>query len=218
LKEVAQFRVLSRDLLCYSLNPMTTTRRASLERETAETYVSVDLLIDGTGVSNIGTGIPFFDHMLTLFSKHSLFDLTVKVRGDLEVDYHHSVEDTGIVLGTALVEALGEKRGIRRYGWAMLPMDETLTRVALDLSGRSFLHFNAPENIGTIGQFDFALVEEFLRSFSSNAALNLHVDVLHGRNGHHIAEAIFKGLAKALDQACQLDARVDGVPSSKGAL
>jgi imidazoleglycerol-phosphate dehydratase len=189
-----------------------------LERETAETYVSIELLIDGSGNAAIDTGIPFFDHMLTLFSKHSLFDLTIKVRGDVEVDFHHSVEDTGIVLGKALVEALGDKRSIRRYGWAMLPMDETLARIALDLSGRAFLHYSAPDHVAAIGQFDFELVEEFLRAFSSNAAMNLHIDVLHGRNGHHIAEAIFKGLAKSLDQACQLDTRVAGVPSSKGAL
>jgi imidazoleglycerol-phosphate dehydratase len=204
--------------LCYFFSPMTTHRRAFLERRTAETDVSIELLIDGTGRATIDTGIPFFDHMLILFSKHSLFDLTIKVQGDLQVDFHHSVEDTGIVLGQALVNALGDKRSIRRYGWAMLPMDETLARVALDLSGRAFLHFIAPEPIARIGQFDFELVEEFLRAFSSNAAMNLHIDVLHGRNGHHIAEAIFKGLAKSLDQACQLDARVAGVPSSKGAL
>jgi imidazoleglycerol-phosphate dehydratase len=197
---------------------MTTPRRAFLERETAETLVSIELLIDGIGSSKIDTGIPFFDHMLTLFSKHSLFDLNIKVRGDLEVDFHHSVEDTGIVLGKVLTQALSDKRGIKRYGWAMLPMDETLARVALDLSGRAYLHYQAPEALGQIGEFDFVLVEEFLRAFSSNGALNLHVDVLHGRNGHHIAEAIFKGLAKSLDQACQLDGRVSGIPSSKGAL
>jgi imidazoleglycerol-phosphate dehydratase len=197
---------------------MTTPRRASLERETAETHVLVELLIDGAGNASIDTGIPFFDHMLTLLSKHSLFDLTVKVHGDVEVDFHHSVEDTGIVLGKALVEALGDKRSIRRYGWALLPMDETLARIALDLSGRAFLHYCAPDHVASIGQFDFDLVEEFLRAFSSNAAMNLHIDVIHGRNGHHITEAIFKGLAKSLDQACQMDARVAGVPSSKGAL
>jgi imidazoleglycerol-phosphate dehydratase len=204
--------------LCYSQSPMTTPRRAFLERQTAETDVSIELVIDGIGSATIDTGIPFFDHMLTLLGKHSLFDLTVKVRGDVKVDFHHSVEDTGIVLGKALVEALGDKRSIRRYGWAMLPMDETLARIALDLSGRAFLHYNAPEHVAKIGQFDFELVEEFLRAFSSNAVMNLHIDVLHGRNGHHMAEAIFKGLAKSLDQACQLDPRVAGVPSSKGAL
>ena len=189
-----------------------------MQRETAETYVSVDLVIDGCGASSIQTGIPFFDHMLTLFSKHSLFDLKVDVRGDLEVDYHHSVEDTAIVLGKCLAQALGNKAGTRRYGWALLPMDETLVQIAIDLSGRSYLHYQSPESAASIGRFGFELVEEFLRAFSSNANLNLHVDVLRGRNSHHMAEGIFKGLAKALDQSCQIDGRVGGIPSSKGTL
>ena len=197
---------------------MTEPRRAYLQRETAETYVSINLVIDGSGASSIQTGIPFFDHMLTLFSKHSLFDLKVDVRGDLELDYHHSVEDTGIVLGQCLAQALGNKIGIRRYGWVLLPMDETLVQVAIDLSGRSYLHYQPPENVTAIGRFGFELVEEFLRAFSSNANLNLHVDILRGRNSHHMAEGIFKGLAKALDQSCQIDRRVEGIPSSKGAL
>ncbi|MBV9642725.1 MAG: imidazoleglycerol-phosphate dehydratase HisB [Verrucomicrobia bacterium] len=197
---------------------MTEPRRAYLQRETAETYVSINLVIDGSGASSIQTGIPFFDHMLTLFSKHSLFDLKVDVRGDLELDYHHSVEDTGIVLGQCLAQALGNKIGIRRYGWVLLPMDETLVQVAIDLSGRSYLHYQPPENVTEIGRFGFELVEEFLRAFSSNANLNLHVDILRGRNSHHMAEGIFKGLAKALDQSCQIDRRVEGIPSSKGTL
>ncbi|MBV9105348.1 MAG: imidazoleglycerol-phosphate dehydratase HisB [Verrucomicrobia bacterium] len=197
---------------------MTEPRRAYLQRETAETYVSINLVIDGSGASSIQTGIPFFDHMLTLFSKHSLFDLKVDVRGDLELDYHHSVEDTGIVLGQCLAQALGNKIGIRRYGWVLLPMDETLVQVAIDLSGRSYLHYQPPENANAIGRFGFELVEEFLRAFSSNANLNLHVDILRGRNSHHMAEGIFKGLAKALDQSCQIDRRVEGIPSSKGTL
>jgi imidazoleglycerol-phosphate dehydratase len=205
-------------LLCYLFRPMTENRRAYLQRETAETYVSVDLVIDGCGASSIQTGIPFFDHMLTLFSKHSLFDLKVDVRGDLEVDYHHSVEDTAIVLGKCLAQALGNKAGTRRYGWALLPMDETLVQIAIDLSGRSYLHYQSPESAASIGRFGFELVEEFLRAFSSNANLNLHVDVLRGRNSHHMAEGIFKGLAKALDQSCQIDGRVGGIPSSKGTL
>jgi imidazoleglycerol-phosphate dehydratase len=209
---------MRRRLLCYPYCSMTDNRRASLQRETAETFVSVDLVIDGSGTSSIQTGIPFFDHMLTLLSRHSLFNLLIDVRGDLEVDFHHSVEDTGIVLGKCLVQALGSKTGLRRYGWATLPMDETLVRVAVDLSGRSYLHYQAPEYLAPIGQFGFELVEEFLRAFSSNASLNLHVDVLHGRNSHHVAEGIFKGLAKALDQACQIDSRVTGVPSTKGEL
>ncbi len=197
---------------------MTEIRRAYLQRETAETYVSVNLVIDGSGTSSIKTGIPFLDHMLTLLSKHSLFDLNIDVRGDLEVDYHHSVEDTAIVLGKCLAQALGDKAGIRRYGWALLPMDETLVQVAIDLSGRSYLHYQPPDSAPPIGQFGFELVEEFLRAFSSNAILNLHVDILRGRNSHHMAEGIFKGLAKALDQSCQIDGRAAGIPSSKGTL
>jgi imidazoleglycerol-phosphate dehydratase len=201
-----------------SFSPMSEIRRAYLQRETAETYVSVNLLIDGSGTSSIQTGIPFFDHMLTLLSKHSLFDFKIDVRGDLAVDYHHSVEDTAIVLGKCLVQALGDKAGTRRYGWVLLPMDETLVQVAIDLGGRSYLHYQPPENAASIGQFDFELVEEFLRAFSSNANLNLHVDILRGRNSHHMVEGIFKALAKALDQACRIDSRVGGIPSSKGTL
>ena len=197
---------------------MTETRRAYLRRETAETDVSVDLVIEGSGAGSIQTGIPFFDHMLTLLTRHSLFDLKIDVRGDLAVDYHHSVEDTGIVLGKCLAQALGDKTGTRRYGWVLLPMDETLVQIAIDLSGRSYLHFRPPDNPAPIGQFSFELVEEFLRAFSSNANLNLHVDILRGRNSHHMAEGIFKGLAKALDQCCQIDHRVAGIPSSKGTL
>jgi imidazoleglycerol-phosphate dehydratase len=204
--------------VCYLFRPMTEIRKASLQRETAETYVSVNLVVDGAGDSSIQTGIPFFDHMLTLLSKHSLFDLQIDVRGDLEVDYHHSVEDTAIVLGTCLAQALGDKAGTRRYGWVLLPMDETLVQVAIDLSGRSYLHYQPPANAASIGRFGFELVEEFLRAFSSNANLNLHVDVLRGHNSHHMAEGIFKGLAKALDQSCQIDRRVGGIPSSKGTL
>jgi imidazoleglycerol-phosphate dehydratase len=205
-------------LLCYLFRPMTEIRSGHLQRKTAETAVSVNLVIDGSGVSAIQTGIPFFDHMLTLFSRHSLFDLQIDVTGDLQVDYHHSVEDTAIVLGKCLVQALGDKTGIKRYGWVLLPMDETLVQVAIDLSGRSYLHYQQPDNAASIGQFGFELVEEFLRAFSSNANLNLHVDVLRGRNSHHMAEGIFKGLAKALDQGCQIDRRVGGIPSSKGTL
>jgi imidazoleglycerol-phosphate dehydratase len=195
-----------------------TIRSASLQRETAETKVAVRLTIDGTGRAAIRTGIPFFDHMLTLLARHSLFDLEVEAQGDLEVDYHHTVEDVGIVLGRCLAQALGEKQGIRRYGWCLLPMDETLARVVLDLGGRAFLEFRAPQEIGSIGRFDFSLVEEFLRAFASNSLCNLHAEVIYGRNGHHMVEAIFKGLAKSLDQACALDARVSGVPSTKGSL
>jgi imidazoleglycerol-phosphate dehydratase len=193
-------------------------RRASRQRETAETSVSVELVLDGSGIGNIDTGIPFFDHMLVLLAKHSLFDLTIKAKGDLAVDFHHTVEDTGIVLGATLAEALSEKAGIRRYGWARLPMDETLAQVAIDLSGRPFLEFRVPAQVEPIGAFDFGLVEEFCRAFAMSSAMTLHVEVEYGRNSHHIAEAIFKGLAKALDMACQIDPRVTGVPSSKGRL
>jgi imidazoleglycerol-phosphate dehydratase len=193
-------------------------RRASRFRETAETSVNVELLIDGSGRADISTGIPFFDHMLVLLAKHSLIDLKIGAGGDLAVDLHHTVEDTGIVLGQALATALGDKTGIKRYGWARLPMDETLVQVALDLSGRPFIEFRVPMPVGPIGTFDFSLVEEFLRAFAMASAMNLHVQVEYGRNSHHIAEAIFKGLAKALDMACQIDSRVTGVPSSKGKL
>ncbi len=195
-----------------------TARSASLKRETTETAIALELAVDGTGVSEIDTGIPFFDHMLTLLSRHSLFDLRVKAKGDLNVDFHHTVEDTGIVLGKCLAAALDSKAGICRYGCFLLPMDEALVQVAVDLSGRAFFEFRAPENISSIGGFDFYLVEEFLRAFASNAGLNLHVEVRYGRNNHHIAEAIFKGLAKALDQACRIDPRRPEIPSSKGTL
>ena len=194
------------------------TRRAQIDRKTSETAIRIDLTIDGRGESRIATKIPFFDHMLTLFARHSLVNLTVQADGDIEVDFHHTVEDTGIALGQVFAQALGEKRGIRRYGWALLPMDETLARVAVDFSGRPFLEYRAPQAVASIGAFAFQLVEEFLRGFAVHAGTNLHVEILYGRDAHHMAEAIFKGLAKAVDQACQLDPRVEGVPSTKGTL
>src|SRR5271156_4251247 len=194
------------------------TRQARIDRCTSETKIEVDLAIDGKGRSQIGTKIPFFDHMLTLFSRHSLCDLTVKADGDIEVDLHHTVEDTGIALGQAFTKALGDKRGIRRYGWAYLPMDETLARVVLDFSGRPYLEYRAPSGVAPIGAFAFQLVEEFLRGFSVHAGVNLHVEILYGRDAHHMAESVFKGLAKAVDQACQIDPRVQGIPSTKGVL
>jgi imidazoleglycerol-phosphate dehydratase len=193
-------------------------RSASRQRETAETSISVNLVLDGSGAGAIDTGIPFFDHMLVLLAKHSLFDLTIKARGDLAVDFHHTVEDTGIVLGEALAGALSTKKGIRRYGWARIPMDETLAQVAIDLSGRPFLEFRVPSKTGPIGSFDFGLIEEFSRALAMSSAMTLHVEVEYGKNNHHIAEAIFKALARALDMACQIDPRVTGVPSSKGKL
>ena len=194
------------------------TRRAHIDRKTSETAIRIDLTIDGRGESSIATKIPFFDHMLTLFARHSLVNLTVHADGDIEVDFHHTVEDTGIALGQAFAKALGDKRGIRRYGWAMLPMDETLARVVVDFSGRPFLEYRAPQSVASIGGFPFQLVEEFLRGFSVHAGCNLHVEILYGRDAHHMAEAIFKGLAKAVDQACQIDPRVEGIPSTKGTL
>jgi imidazoleglycerol-phosphate dehydratase len=193
-------------------------RTAKIERKTAETDIVVELDIDGSGESVIETKIPFFDHMLTLFARHSLIDLKVNAVGDIDVDLHHTVEDTGIALGQALAKALGDKRGIRRYGWAYLPMDETLARVVVDFSGRPYLEYRAPQNADAIGSFSVQLVEEFLRALSVHAGINLHAEVLYGRNAHHISEALFKGLAKAVDQACQADPRVKGVPSTKGVL
>jgi imidazoleglycerol-phosphate dehydratase len=194
-------------------------RTARIDRQTSETKIALELHIDGRGTSTIETKIPFFDHMLTLFARHSLCDLTVKADGDIEVDLHHTVEDTGIALGQAFAKALGDKRGIRRYGHAYLPMDETLSRVVVDFSGRPYLAYRAPDAVATIGSaFSFTLIEEFLRAFSIHAGINLHVEILYGRDAHHMAESVFKGLAKAVDAACQLDPRVEGVPSTKGSL
>jgi imidazoleglycerol-phosphate dehydratase len=195
------------------------SRETTLERNTSETEIRLTLRIDGTGVSKITTGIAFFDHMLTLFAKHGLMDLELTAKGDLEVDFHHTVEDTGILLGQALAKALGDKAGIRRYGTAHVPMDEALVRTVLDLSGRPFLAYNAPADVPAIGAaFTFQLVEEFLRAFSVHGGMNLHVDVLAGRDAHHMAEGIFKSLARALDEATRVDPRVQGIPSTKGVL
>jgi len=194
-------------------------RTARVERVTGETDITLDLLLDGRGHGHVHTKIPFFDHMLQLFARHSLCDLKIQADGDIEVDFHHTVEDTGIALGQAFTRALGDKRGIRRYGHAYVPMDETLVRVVIDISGRPFLSYHAPENLAPInGTFAFTLIEEFLRAFTNNAGVNLHVEVIYGRDVHHMAEAVFKGLAKALDHAVQLDPRVEGVPSTKGTL
>ncbi len=197
---------------------MTAPRIASRSRKTAETAIDLSLNIDGTGTSSIDTGIAFFDHMLTLFSKHGLMDLKVKTVGDIEVDSHHTIEDTGIVIGDALREALGTKEGIRRYGCCYLPMDETLARVVVDLSNRPHLEFRAPAGTPSAPNMPFTLVEEFCRALASNLRANIHVELLYGRDGHHIAEAIFKGLARALRDACERDSRVIGIPSTKDAL
>lgn len=195
-------------------------RSSSLTRNTGETQIRLELDLDGTGSSSIDTGIPFFDHMLTLFAKHGRFDLTVEAKGDIEIDFHHTVEDTGIVLGQAFNEALGEKRGIFRYGSGHFPMDETLVRVALDLSGRPFVEYRGPESVPHVGEkFNFTLVEEFLRAFAFNCLANLHVEILYGRDPHHMAEAIFKGLSRCLDDASRIDGRIaDVIPSTKDVL
>ncbi len=193
-------------------------RTAQIHRKTGETEIRIGLTIEGSGKSTVATKIPFFDHMLTLFARHSLMDLDVKADGDIEVDLHHTVEDTGIALGQAFAKALGDKSGIRRYGFAYLPMDETLARVVVDFSGRPFLEYRVPQGVASIGAFAFQLVEEFMRGFSVHAGANVHIEILYGRDAHHMAEAIFKGLARAVDQACQLDPRVEGIPSTKGIL
>jgi imidazoleglycerol-phosphate dehydratase len=195
-----------------------TPRTARNQRSTAETRIELSLDLDGSGRSGIDTGIPFFDHMLTLFSRHGLIDLDLSAEGDLEVDSHHTVEDTGIVLGEAMREALGDKSGIRRYGACHLPMDETLARVVVDLSNRPHLEFRAPSSTPSAPNFPFTLVEEFCRALAANLRANIHVELLYGRDGHHIAEAIFKGLARALRDACERDSRVTGIPSTKDAL
>jgi imidazoleglycerol-phosphate dehydratase len=197
---------------------MSSTRSAKRSRKTTETQIDLSILIDGSGESKINTGVPFFDHMLTLFSKHGLFDLNITTVGDIEVDMHHTVEDTGIVLGDCLREALGSKEGIRRYGCAYLPMDETLARVVVDLSNRPHLEFRAPAGTPSAPNMPFTLVEEFCRALASNLRANIHVELLYGRDGHHIAEAIFKGLARALRDACEIDPRVKGIPSTKASL
>ena len=194
-------------------------RSASVSRRTAETDVAVSIALDGTGKAEISTGVGFLDHMLELFARHGLFDLNVKVTGDLHVDQHHTTEDTGIALGQAILKALGDKKGITRYADIHLPMDETLTRVALDISGRPFLVFRTAFPTEKIGVFDTELVREFFQAFAVQAGLTLHVETLYGENSHHIAESCFKGLARALRQAVALDPREEGrVPSTKGTL
>ena len=194
-------------------------RSASVSRRTAETDVSVSLTLDGTGKAAIATGVGFLDHMLELFARHGLFDLEVKVEGDLHVDQHHTTEDTGIAVGQAFLKALGDKKGIARYADLHLPMDETLSRVALDISGRPFLVFKAEFPAEKIGAFDTELVREWFQAFAINGGVTLHVETLYGDNSHHIAESCFKGLARALRKAVAFDSREGGrVPSTKGSL
>jgi imidazoleglycerol-phosphate dehydratase len=194
-------------------------RSAAVNRETAETTISLSLDLDGTGKAAIATGIGFLDHMLTLLARHALIDLTIEAKGDLEVDDHHTAEDVGIALGQAFRQALGDKTGIVRYADCLMPMDETLTRVALDISGRPFLVFRTEFPTQKIGTFDSELVREWFQAFAINAGLTLHVETLHGANSHHIAESCFKGLARVLRLAVEIDPRArDRVPSTKGTL
>jgi imidazoleglycerol-phosphate dehydratase len=194
-------------------------RNASVNRTTSETKIALSLNLDGSGKAEIATGVGFFDHMLDLLARHALIDLTVKCEGDTQIDDHHSVEDIGIALGEAVRQALGDKRGIARYADVHLPMDETLTRVAIDVSGRPFLVFRTAFAVPKIGTFDTELVREFFQAFAMNAGITLHVETLYGENAHHIAESCFKGLARALRKAIALDPREAGrIPSTKGAL
>ena len=194
------------------------SRTASIQRTTNETDISLELNLDGSGQAKIQTGVGFFDHMLELLAKHALIDLTVSANGDLHVDQHHTVEDTGICLGQAVKEALGDKRGIRRYGHFTLPMEETLVTTAIDLSGRYYMVFGAEFPSQKIGNFDSELVEDFWQAFAANALCNYHVSLHHGRNSHHISEAIFKATAKSLRMAIEDDPRNQSVPSTKGVI
>ena len=193
-------------------------RTATIDRETGETNVSLTLNLDGTGAHEIGTGVGFLDHMLELFARHGLFDLKVRASGDTHVDFHHTTEDVGICLGRALKEAVGDKAGIVRYGSVALPMEDALVTVALDLSGRPMLVWDAAFPAAKVGEFDTELVREFWQAVANNAGLNLHVVLHHGVNSHHVAEAIFKGASRALRAAVAVDPRQSGVPSSKGVL
>jgi imidazoleglycerol-phosphate dehydratase len=194
------------------------TRSSTVKRKTAETDVQLAIALDGTGTAAVETGVGFFDHMLTLLARHSLIDLDVKAKGDLHVDQHHTVEDVGICIGKALSEALGEKRGIARYGSITLPMEETLVTAAVDLSGRAWFVYDVVIPTPKIGEFDSQLVEVFWQAVAANGLMNLHFLLHHGSNGHHIAEGVFKGAARALRQAVAIDPRQGGVPSSKGTL
>lgn len=194
-------------------------RQATISRSTAETQIAVEINLDGSGAYDNNTGVGFFDHMLDQLARHSLIDMKITAKGDLHVDDHHTVEDVGIALGQALTQALGDKRGIRRYGACLLPMDDSLVRTALDLSARPFLIWNVALPSAKIGSFDTELVREFFQALSTHGGITLHVDMLHGLNSHHIAEAAFKSVARALREAVEVDTRKAGdIPSTKGAL
>ena len=193
-------------------------RSAEIQRKTNETDIAMSLNIDGSGKVDINTGIGFFDHMLNSFARHGFFDLSLKVKGDLYVDSHHTIEDTGIVLGEAIKKALGDKKGIKRYGYFILPMDETLVLASLDLSGRPYLVFDAEFSTDRVGDYDTEMVKEFFYAVSYSAGMNLHIKVLSGSNNHHIIEGIYKAFAKALDEATSFDARITDVLSTKGSL
>ncbi|BBA71496.1 imidazoleglycerol-phosphate dehydratase HisB [Geobacter sulfurreducens] len=194
------------------------SRKATIERVTKETQIKLSLEIDGTGEAKICTSVPFLDHMLDLFARHGLFNLQVDATGDIDIDFHHTVEDIGIVLGQALKEALGDKNGIRRYGQATVPMDETLASVAVDISGRPYLVYHVSLPKVKIGEFDVELVREFFQAVVNNLGANIHVNVMYGDNVHHIVEACFKAFTRAMDQATQVDSRIQGVMSTKGKL
>lgn len=196
------------------------SRKVSLKRTTRETDILIKMNVDGSGVGSYDTGIPFLNHMLELFTKHGLFDLEVKAKGDLDVDIHHTNEDVGITLGQALTKALGDKKGIRRYGFFHVPMDEALIRVTLDISGRPSVHVSKAREVSfsRLENYSFHDAMEFMKAFSQHAGINMHVEVAAGRDSHHIIEGVFKATARALDAATQLDPRVKGVPSTKGSL
>ena len=194
------------------------SRSASIERVTNETRIRLELSIDGAGKAKMCTSVPFLDHMLNLFARHGFFDLEVEASGDIDIDFHHTVEDIGIVLGEAFKQAMGDKKGIRRYGHATVPMDETLASVAIDISGRPYLVYHVTLPKVKIGEFDVELAREFFQAFVNHCGLNLHINVMYGENVHHIIEACFKAVARAMDVATQLDPRVEGVMSTKGVL
>ena len=193
-------------------------RKAQVSRKTKETDITVDLELDGSGRAEIRTGMPFFNHMLDIFTRHGLFDIKVKAHGDIEVDYHHTVEDVGLALGQAFKEGLGDKQGISRFGEASVPLDETLAQVVVDLSGRPYLSYNVKIRPGRVGDFDTDLPHEFFQAFANQLGMNLHIDVIRGENPHHIIEACFKAFARAMGKAIRIDERIQGVLSTKGTL